>query len=75
MIRRIHPRDWRSLVSVWAIACVVIGAVVGFATADEMRAARDAGLSTAWFVAALGACIAMILVGCAGAIMLARGAR
>ena len=74
MIRRIHPRDWHSLVSAWALACVAIGAVIGFATADEMRAARDAGLSTAWLTAALGACVALILAGCAGAIVLARRA-
>ena len=74
MIRRRYtrPSDWMALWRAWAIACVAIGACVGFATADELRITREARMPTAWLTGCLGACVLLILVGCAGAIVLER---
>ncbi len=66
------PRDWRSVSSALAWSCVVVGALTGLLTADEIRRSREAGVSVAWLTAALNACVLLILAGCAGAIMLAR---
>lgn len=67
------PRDWRSVSSALAWSCVVVGALTGLLTADEIRRSREAGVSVAWLTAALNACVLLILAGCAGAIVLARG--
>lgn len=72
---RIAPRDWRAFLLFWCWIVVAIGGGVGFITGDELRATRDAGLPHAWLSICFAACIAMIVVGCIGAIVLERGRR
>jgi len=69
---RISSRDWRAFVSFWCWCIVILGVVSGFATGDELREARDAGLPHTWLTDALVASMVMIVSGCFGVIAMAR---
>ena len=65
-------RDWRAFVSFWCLCVVILGVFTGFATGDELREARDAGLPHAWLTDALFASVMLVVGGCVGAIVMAR---
>ena len=67
-------RDWLAVLRFGARVAMLASAASGIALANELGRTLAAGLPTAWFTAALVACVVVLLVSIVGTIV-AEGVR